>query len=52
LGGLGTAALIRRTAHEGGTVHVPRGFREWVVFPGKVMGQIARVTMGLDESNR
>jgi MFS family permease len=52
LGGLGTAALIRRTAHEGGTVHVPHGFREWVVFPCKVMGQIARVTMGLDESNR
>jgi len=52
LGGYVTAMLMRRVAHEGGPIPVPSGFREWVAFPGRVIGQIARVTVGLDESAR
>lgn len=52
LGGLCAAALIRRVAGESSPARWPSGLGEWLLFLPRTVGQVFRVTAGLDESNR
>ena len=52
LGGFCTATLIRRVADEDNPARMPSGVWQWIMFPPRIIGQLVRVTAGLDESRR